>query len=150
MRRALAFLIFIFTPLAVWANPVMLDPSSFLAFVVVAFWALLVEAGVVALLLTWQGLNPMRMFLAYAITNALIFLLVFEPLLSSDKASVPVLEGLVVLLDALAIRLLIRVDGLQGDGFKGVSWRHALVVSGLGNLVSYFIGIIASQKPWEQ
>lgn len=133
-----------------WANPVVLDPSSLLAFMVLAFWALLVEAGVVALLLTWQGVNPLRMFLACAVTNGLIFLLVFEPLLSSGKASVPVLEGLVVLLDALAIKLLTRVDALQGDDFKGVGWPRALGVSCLGNLVSFFIGIIASRKPWEQ
>jgi len=120
-----------------------------MAFWVVAFWALMVEAGVVALLLTWRGVKPLQIFFAYAVTNALVFLLVFAPLLSSEKASVPILEGLVVLLDALSIKLLTHLSALQGDDFKGVSWLRALCISCLGNAVSYFIGNIASHKPWE-
>ena len=91
----------------------------------------------------------MRIFFAYAVVNALVFLLVFQPLLSSEKASVAVLEGSVVLLDALSIKLLTYVDSLQGDDFKGVTWLRALCFSCLGNAVSYFIGIISSHKPWE-
>jgi hypothetical protein len=149
MWRWLAILIGLLLPLTGWANPIVIEPSSLIAFWVVAFWALMVEAGVVALLLTWRGLNPLRIFLAYAMTNALVFLLVFEPVLSSGKISVPALEGLVVLLDAISIKLLTYVDALQGDDFKGVSWLHALCFSFFGNAVSYFIGNIASHKPWE-
>jgi hypothetical protein len=139
----------LFLPLAAWANPVILEPSSLMAFSVVAFWALVVEAGIVALLLALRGMNPMRIFIAYAVTNALVFLLVFEPLLSSEKASVPMLEGLVVALDALSIKLLTYMDALQGDDFRDVSWLRALCISAIGNSVSYFIGNIASHKPWE-
>jgi hypothetical protein len=149
MRRWLLILIGLFVPVAAWANPVVIEPSSLLAFWVVAFWALIVEAGVVALLLAWRGLNPIRIFLAYAMTNALVFLLVFEPLLSWEKASVPVLEGLVVGLDALFIKLMTQVGAWQGDDFRGVSWLRALCFSCLGNAISYFIGNIASHKPWE-
>ncbi|HEY2329714.1 MAG TPA: hypothetical protein VGI63_07865, partial [Verrucomicrobiae bacterium] len=80
------------------ANPVIIEPSSLLAFMIVAFWALVVEAGIVALLLTLSGANTLRMFFAYWLANVLVFLFVFEPLLSSEKASVPLLEVLVVAL----------------------------------------------------
>ena len=149
MRRWFAILIGLFLPLAAWANPVDLDPSSLIAFWVVAFWALLVEAGVVALLLTWRGLNPLRIFLTYAVANILVFLLVFEPLSSFEKISVPMLEGLVVLLDSIVIKQLIQVNAFQRDDFKGVSWLRALGFSCLGNTASYFIGNIAIHKPWE-
>src|ERR1017187_1203998 len=82
MRRWLAILIGLFLPLAAWANPVIIEPSSLLAFCIVAFWALIVEAGVVALLLALHGLNPMRIFIAYGVTNIAVFLFVFEPLLN--------------------------------------------------------------------
>lgn len=149
MRRWLVVLFGLFLPMAAWANPVVIEPTSLVAFMVVAFWALVVEAGVVALLLIWRGLNPIRIFLCYGVTNALVFLLVFEPLLNSGKATVPALEVLVVALDAVAIKLLTCLDGLQGDDYKAVSWLHALFISCLGNMVSYFIGNIASHKPWE-
>lgn len=149
MKQWLAILIGLFLPLVVWANPVIIEPSSLLAFMVVAFWALVVEAGIVALLLTFQGVNPLRIFIAYGVTNALVFLFVFEPLLSSEKLSVRSLEALVVLLDGLAIKLLASLDAFQGDGYKGISWLRSFIVSCLGNAVSYFIGNIASHKPWE-
>jgi hypothetical protein len=149
MQRWLVILIGLFLPVAALANPVDIDPSSLLAFLDVAFWALVVESGVVALLLAWHGLNPVRIFLAHGAANVLVFLLVFEPLLSAEKASIPVLEILAVGLDALSIKLLIRLGAMQGDHFSGVSWLRALCISGAGNAVSYFLGNIASHKPWE-
>jgi hypothetical protein len=137
-------------PLPVLANPVVIEPSSLLAFCVVAFWALVVEAGIVALLLTFQGLNPLRIFVAYSVTNVAVFLFVFEPLLNQEWASVPALEILVVLLDGLAIKLLTHLSTFQGDDYRGVSWLHSLITSCVGNAASYFVGNIAAHKPWEQ
>ena len=139
----------LFLPLAAFANPVMIEPSSLLAFCIVVFWALVVEAGVVALLLAFQGLNPLRIFIAYGVTNIAVFLFVFEPLLNQEWSSVPVLEILVVLLDGLAIKLLTRLSAFQGDDFKGVSWLRSFIISCIGNAASYFIGNIASHRPWE-
>ena len=48
LRRSLTA-ICLLIPLGASANPVMLDPVSLLAFYIVAFWAFVVEAGVVAL-----------------------------------------------------------------------------------------------------
>lgn len=136
-------------PLPVLANPVVLEPTSLFAFVVVAFWALVVEAGIVALLMTFQGLNPLRIFVAYGVTNIGVFIFVFMPLLDEEWASIPFLEILVVILDCLAIKLLTRFGTLQTDNYKGVSWLRCFIISCVGNTVSYFIGNIASHKPWE-
>jgi hypothetical protein len=139
----------LFIPMAVLANPVVFEPSSWVAFMVVAFWALIVETGVVTLLLTFCGMDPLRTFLAYWVANVLVFLFVFEPLLRSGNASVPILEGLVVLLDALSIKLLTSLGALQGDNFKSVTFLRSLCISAIGNSVSYFVGSIASHRPWE-
>jgi len=141
--------LWLFTPSSAFADPVNIEPSSLLAFWVVAFWALVVEAAIVALLLTLCGLNPLRIFMAYWLANVLVFLFVFEPLLSSEKASVPVLEGLVVVLDAISIKLLSSLDALQGGNFTSVTCLRSLCISGAGNAASYFIGSIAQHKPWE-
>jgi hypothetical protein len=130
------------------ANPVVVDVTSLIAFCYVVLAAFLVEAGVVALLLTFRGLAPLRIFAAYFVANALVFFFVFEPLLGRRWLPVPVLEFLIVLIDALGIKLLVGLDTLQGEDFAGVSWSGAVVISGIGNLLSFLVGYIASQKPW--
>ena len=60
-----------------------------------------------------------------------------------------VLEALVVILDGLAIKFLTSLNPFQGDGYRRVGWWRAFVISCIGNAASYFIGTIASQKPWE-
>lgn len=142
------FFICLFAPLAARANPVMLNPSSFLAFGFVAFAALVVEAGVVALVLAFAGVAPWRFFVGFFVTNAAVFFFVFCPLLERETLPWFLLEILVVGLDALAIKLLAQFDLLQGDGFRGVGWRFAGSAALVGNCISFFIGVIANGAPW--
>jgi hypothetical protein len=149
VRRSLTA-ICLLIPLVASANPVMLNPSSLIAFFVVAFWAFVVEAGIVALLLAFRGVAPLRVFIAYFVANAAVFFLLFEPLLErSSSPLVLALEALVVLIDGLVIKLLVTLDYFQGDNYRGVGWLRSLLLSGVGNGLSYFIGYIATQKPWE-
>ncbi len=97
----------------------------------------------------FRGLAPLRAFAAYFIGNALIFFFVFQPLLGREWLPIPALESLVVLIDALMIKFLVSLEVLQGDAYAGVSWFRAVLVSGFGNAASYFVGYIASRKPWE-
>ena len=149
MRRCIPLLLCLLAPLTASANPVQIDGTSLLAFCIVAFWAFVVEAGIVALLLAFRGLAPLRAFAAYFIGNALIFFFVFQPLLGRETLPIPALELLVVLIDALMIKFLVNLEVLQGDGYAGVSWFRAILVSGFGNAASYFVGYIASRRPWE-
>jgi len=120
-------------PLAASANPVMLDPSSLLAFYVVAFWAFVVEAGIVALLLTFRGVAPLRVFIGYFIANAAIFFFLFQPLLErSSSPPVLVLEALVVLVDGLVIKLLVTLAAFQDDNYETGTGPRKLVNSANG------------------
>src|ERR1041384_3236300 len=92
------FVFFCFIPLKALANPVVLNPSSFLAFWFVAFWAAVVEAGIVALLLSFRGVVVTRVFGVYLLVNVAVFLFLFLPLLDR-RWSLPVLESMVVLVD---------------------------------------------------
>jgi hypothetical protein len=137
-------------PTLAQANPVMLNPSSLLAFCVVAFWAMVVEAGVVALLLAFRGAAALPLFAGYFVLNGAVFLFLFQPLLvSSHSLPVPLLESLVVLVDAAVIKLLVALSPFQGDGYRGVGWVGSLVTSGIGNTLSYLVGYLASRRPWE-
>ncbi len=146
----MAISICLLTPWVARANPVILDPSSLLAFCVVAFWAFIVEAGVVALLLALRGVAPLRVFVGYFVSNAGVFFFLFQPMLEASS-SLPVLalEALVVLIDGLVIKLLVTLAPFQGDNYRGVSWLRSTVISGIGNGLSYFVGYLAAQKPWE-
>ena len=125
-------------------------PISLIAFYVVAFWAFVVEAGIIALLLTFRGVASLRVFIAYFIANAAVFFVLFEPMLEgSTNPPVLALEALVVLIDGLVIKLLVTLDYFQGFNYLGVGWRRALLLSGIGNGLSYFVGYIATQRPWE-
>jgi hypothetical protein len=148
MLASIAFCLLL--PSVANANPVMLNPSSLLAFCVVAFWAMVVEAGLVALLLALRGAAVLPVFVAYFILNSAVFLFLFQPLLTgSGSLPVPVLEAMVVLVDGAVIKLLVTLNPFQGDAYRGVSWVRSLVTSGIGNALSYLVGYIASHKPWE-
>ena len=135
-------------PIVARANPVMLDPASLISFVVVAFFAFIVETGIVALCLTFSGLATMRVFASYFITNLIIFFAVFYPLLQREQIPLPLLEALVVALDAAAIKLLSKFDALQGDEFANLSWLRSGLIAAAGNAASFFVGTIANATPW--
>jgi hypothetical protein len=133
-------------PLAVRANPVMVDGQSLIVFGIVAFWALVVESGIATLALFSSGILIVPSFITLIVANVGIFLFAFMPLTS--HVSLWILEPGVVLADAVAIKVLVSAPFLQGLGFLGVSWRRALVASLLGNATSFFIGVLGSHAPW--
>jgi hypothetical protein len=136
------------SPITVWANPVSIDGTSLLAFGIVTFWAFVVEAGIVALLLAFSGVEPLRLFGGFFATNFLVFTFLFCPLL--HRLPLAPLETLVVAVDGAAIKWLTCFGSFQQDDFRGVSWLHAGVISAVGNAASFFVGVIASGAPWVQ
>ena len=131
--RLLSFVVLLL-PLVAVADPVEIDGESLLAYGIVAFWALVIESAIVP------------SFITLAAANIAVFLFGFLPLTS--HVSVWILEPGVVLVDALAIKLVVSAPFLQAGDFIGVTWRRALVGSLLGNAVSFFVGVIGSHAPW--
>src|SRR6266478_6601131 len=84
--RRLLFAGVLLVPLVAGANPVMLNPTSLLAFCIVAFWAMVVEAAVVALLLAFRGAAALPVFVGYFILNGAVFLFLFQPLLMGSRS----------------------------------------------------------------
>ena len=140
-------IVFLLTcPCGLQANPVMVDGQSLIAFGIVAFWALIVESGIATIAIFSSGVLVVPSFITLVAANGMLFLFGFLPL--TDRVSLWILEPGVVLGDALIIRILTCAPFLQGGDFIGVSWRRSLVASLLGNLASFFIGVIGSRAPW--
>lgn len=146
MRERLAIAVLLMLPGIARANPVMIDGQSLIAFGIVAFWALVIESAIATLALVSSGVLIVPSFATLVLANVLVFVFGFLPL--TGRVSLWFLEPGVVVVDALLLKLLASVPFLQGGGFVGVSWRRALVASLLGNVVSFFIGVLASGAPW--
>ncbi len=145
MRRYLLIGLLILLPLAARADPVNLSGGSLVAIPVVALAALLVEAGVVALLLIARGAAVLPIFGGYFVTNLVVFIFLFCPMLMLWSVPLAVAELLVVIADALCIKLLVSFETFQGDNYEGVSWLRAGVISIIGNATSFVVGLIISR-----
>jgi hypothetical protein len=148
MKRSTIITMICLAPFAAFANPYILDPGSLIAFWVVAFWAFVVETAIVTLVLAFCGLQPVRIFIIYFLIKAAVFLFLFQPLLEKGW-SIPILELLVVFIDGLVIKILAGLGALQTESYGKLGWLTAFMISLIGNVVSFFIGLIASRKPWE-
>jgi hypothetical protein len=146
VKKRFAIALLALLPLVVRANPVAIDGQSLIAFAIVAFWALVIESGIVTLLLFSFGFLIVPLFGTLILANLGIFLFAFLPLCS--RVSLWLLEPGVVLADAIAIKLVTSASFLQNGDFVGVRWRRALLASLIGNAASYFIGVIGSHSPW--
>jgi hypothetical protein len=146
MRARLAIAVFLMFPIIAWANPVMIDGQSLIAFGIVAFWALVIESAIATLTLVSSGVLIVPLFATLTVANVGVFLFAFLPLTS--RVPLWLLEPGVVLADALLIRLVASAPFLQSGDFVGVTWRRTLIASLLGNAASFFVGVIGSGAPW--
>lgn len=137
-------------PFLACANPVSIDPSSLIAFGIVALAASVVEAGIAAILLLFSGLAPLRIFGWFFLMNSLVFVFAFHPLVQLEPVSWQWAELVVVILDAVCIKLLSMFPGLQGEEFHRLTWLRAMIISLVGNASSFFVGVAASGAPWVQ
>ncbi|MCL4787978.1 MAG: hypothetical protein KJ070_14490 [Verrucomicrobia bacterium] len=124
----------------------MVDGQSLIAFGIVAFWALVIESGIATLTLASSGVLLIPSFGTLIAANLGLFLVAFLPLTS--RVSLWFLEPGVVLADAMLIRFVASIPLLQSGSFVGVSWRRAFVASLLGNVASFFIGVLGSHSLW--
>jgi hypothetical protein len=146
MKTRLLIATLLVIPVALRANPVMIDGQSLIAFGIVAFWALVIESGIATLALSACGVLLVPFFGTLVMANVGVFLLAFLPL--TGRVSLWVLEPAVVVADAVMIKLVASVPLLHGGAYVGVSWQRGFVASLLGNAASYFIGVLASHAPW--
>ena len=143
-KKIILALAILAAPSVAYANPIVVNPTSFIAFWVVVVFALVVEAGIASLVVTVSGMSPVRVFLGFLAGNALVYFIAFRPLLERGSVPIVALELGVVSADAMIIKFLSAFAPFQNDNFTRLSWLHAIIAAGAGNAFSYFIGRVAS------
>jgi hypothetical protein len=146
MRRWFFAITGVLIPLVVKAGPFEIHTSSMMVAGLASIFALIVEAGIVALLLTFVGLRPIRIFLGFLLASIAVFVLVFWPL--RERLPFAALEMLVAAIDAISIWLLSRVPAFQGDSYRRLGWIFAGIASLIGNAASFCVGVMASGHLW--
>jgi hypothetical protein len=145
MRRFLFIVFLLLITSSARANPINLGAGNVIAFPIVVASALVVEAGVVALLLLLSGLAPAPTFGGYFVTNLVVFGSLFSAQFFGHTIPIPLFEVLAVTADAVCIKLLSVFEPFQGDDFQGVSWLRAGLISCAGNSTSFFVGLAAQR-----
>ncbi|HWN94840.1 MAG TPA: hypothetical protein VNT99_07395 [Methylomirabilota bacterium] len=131
-------------------NPVSINPTSLIAFGIVAFAAFLVEAGIIALILLFSGLAPVRVMVVFFVINAAIFWLAFFPWVQTEKIPLLVSEALIVLIEAAVLKTLSGFEYFHGGEFERLPFSRALLASLAGNAASFFVGVVGAGSPWVQ
>ena len=108
---------------------------------IIAAAALAVETGLVTFLLRQSGCASLPVFVGYFLINVAVFFLMIGALYMRLHVPILVLELVVVILDAVCIKLLTSFGRFRGDGFRGVSWWRAGLVS---IAASFFVGYVAA------
>ncbi len=73
----------------------------------------------------------------------------FFPAEERGAVPLPILEGGVMVFDAIVIRLVAAFGPYQQDHYAPVGWMRALEFSELGNAASFFVGVVGSGEPWD-
>jgi hypothetical protein len=143
MRRIFIVVLFVLVASVAHANPVGVDAGSVSAFPIVAVFALLVEAGVVALLLSRSGVESPQVFVGYFVMNLVVFISLFVSFTPYHMTHILGFESLSVAADSICIKWLTAIETFRGDDSQGVSWLQALLISCAGNVTSFLVGLSA-------
>ena len=146
MRRWLFTITGVLIPLVVKAGPFEIHSSSMTVVGLASLLALIAEAGIVALVLNFAGLRPIRIFLGFLLASIAVFVLVFWPL--RERLPLAALEMLVAAIDAISIWLLSRVPAFQGKSYRRLGWIFAGIASLIGNASAFCVGVMASGHIW--
>ena len=125
----------------VYANPVIFDPIGSLAFVLVLISAVAMEAGLVTLTLLFWGMEPKPIYIALYIANVIVYFTVFFPLVRAET-NLWIAEAIVVAIDGVLIKMLTRYVTFRDATFRPLRWQYAFLIAAVGNLVSYYVGVV--------
>jgi hypothetical protein len=126
---------------AAYANPIVFDPVGSVASAIVLGSAVVIEAGIVTLILLFWGIEPKPVYMALIVGNSAVYFLIFLPLVEFSS-KIWIAEAVIVGLDAVLIKIITHYDIFCGDTFRLLKWRYAFIIAAIGNLVSYYVGVV--------
>jgi hypothetical protein len=145
-KKWAVFVILLYPAAAAFANPSSfpLDPRMWLA-VIILCAILGIEVCVVTLILFFCHMAAVPTLIALFIGNLVMYFVIFAPLLSAIH-NVWVAELLIIAVEGIFIKKISTIDTFQAEDFKGLKWQTAIIVSAVGNALSYYVGTLAGGK----
>ncbi|MBN1788299.1 MAG: hypothetical protein JW806_07885 [Sedimentisphaerales bacterium] len=144
MKKWIFFIVLVF-PTIVFANPVIIFPSSDLRIVIVIAIAFMLEAMVTTIILFFCDMEVFPTLVALLIGNAGIYIAIFLPILRVIQSLV-IAESIIFVVDGIYIKMISWIDALQMPDFKRLSWRAAFISAAIGNALSYYVGHIIANS----
>jgi hypothetical protein len=99
------------------------------------------EVLLVATILFFCHMAVAPLLIALFAGNLVMYFVIFLPVLSRT-GNVPASEAVIVFFEGAFIKVLSRFDTFQSDDFKGLKWITAFIIAAVGNLLSYYSGIV--------
>jgi len=141
MKKLFIIFLVLFFAKSAFANPVIFDPIGSIGTVIVLGGAITVEVCLVTLLLLFFDMSVKPVFFALFFGNALLYFLVFLPLLEV-LPSLWMSEVLIVAVDGILIKVISLCEMFWEMSFKGLKWKYAFLIGMLGNVMSYYVGVV--------
>ena len=142
MRKRIVYMLLVLVPVGVaYGNPCV-DPASEAATMVVIVAALGLEVFITMGVLVFSGMALAPTLLALTLGNIGCYLGVLGPLFYHFELPLVLVEVVVVVVEAVFIKLISLIGTFQLERFDGLRWRSAFLAAILGNASSYYIGTL--------
>lgn len=142
MKKWVVLLALIFPPTVAFANPVIFyTPADFVAPVILYISCFGLEVLLVTTILFFCHMRVVPLLIVLFIGNMVMYFVIFHPVLLATE-SVLTSEAVIVVVEGAFIKLLSLFDTFQLEDFKGLKWITAFIIAVVGNLLSYYSGIV--------
>jgi hypothetical protein len=140
MKKWAVLFILLFPTATAFANPIVIDADVWFRLGIILVAAFSVETLVVTTILYFCHMEFIPTLIAIFVGNFAIYFIIFKPILLSVH-NVMVAELLIVAVEGIFIKIISSIDTFQLEEFKELKWPTAIIISAVGNAMSYFSGL---------
>jgi len=142
MKKLVFFIALLFPATIAFANPTSNPfPMDWVKSVIFYGSCFGAEVLLVATILYFCHMAVLPLLIALFTGNIVMYFVIFQPVLSTT-GNVPVSEAVIVTVEGAFIKMLSLFGIFQLEDFKRLKLRSALIIAALGNLLSYYSGIV--------
>jgi hypothetical protein len=142
MKKWVFLLVLLFPATVAFANPTIIPhPMGLVRSVILYASCFGAEVLLVTTILFFCHMTVVPLLIVLFIGNMVMYFVIFHPVLLATE-SVLVSEAVIVVVEGAFIKMLSLFDTFQLEDFKGLKWITAFIIAVVGNLLSYYSGIV--------
>ncbi len=142
MKKWMVLIAILFPATITYANPTaMPNPLSWVKAVIFYGSCFGVEVLLITTILFFCHMAVVPSLIVLFIGNILMYFFIFRPVLSAT-GNVLTSEVVIITVEGTFIKILSSFDSFRLDDFKGLKWITAFIIAMVGNLLSYYSGIV--------